>query len=142
MGSKRHVLTDGHGTPLALVHTGANRPDHESLEPLLEQFKGIRSHRVGRPRRKLEVLYADSAYAMSPCYRAVYTRRMKHHIALKNSAHHKGVGAIRYKIERTFSWCDGYRKIRLRDARQLLTWDALHHLAIICITWKQIKFLC
>ena len=116
-------MTDGKGTPLALVHTGANRPDHESVEALLSQFK-------------------DSAYAMSPCYKAMYSRKMEDKIIVKGVESSKGLGKIRYTIERTFAWCDGYRKIRLRDARQLLTWDALHHVAFICITFKQIMNLC
>ena len=135
-------MTDGEGTPLALVHTGANRPDHECAEALLSQFKGIRRHQKGRTKRKLGALCADSAYAVSPCYKAIYSRKMGDKIIIKGSESFKGLGKIRYKIERTFSWCDGYRKIRLRDARQLLTWDALHHVAFICITFKQIMNLC
>ena len=33
---------------LVLVHTGANRPDHECAEALLSQLKGIRRHQKGR----------------------------------------------------------------------------------------------
>ena len=95
MGSKRHVMTDGKGTPLALVHTGANRPDHESVEALLSQFKGIRRHRRGRTKRKLEALCADSAYAMSPCYKAMYSRKMEDKIIVKGVESSKGLGKIR-----------------------------------------------
>ena len=35
-GSKRHLLTDGAGVPLALVLSGANRTDMKKLEDLLE----------------------------------------------------------------------------------------------------------
>ena len=88
MGSKRHVMTDGKGTPLALVHTGANRPDHESVEASLSQFKGIRRHRRGRTKRKLEALCADSAYAM-------YSRKMEDKIIVKGVESSKGLGKIR-----------------------------------------------
>lgn len=42
------MMTDGEGTLLAIVHTGVNRSDHESAEPLLSQFKGIGQGEMSR----------------------------------------------------------------------------------------------
>src|SRR3954470_22232608 len=60
-GTKRHLLVDGKGTPLALRITGANR--NESLEAmnLVDDIPPIRGRR-GRPRRKPKALYGDRQY--------------------------------------------------------------------------------
>ena len=50
-GSKHHLITDGHGTPLAVLLTGGNRNDVTQLLPLLEAVPPVRG-RVGRPRGK------------------------------------------------------------------------------------------
>ena len=134
-------MTDGLGTPVSLVHTGANRPDHESLEPLLEKFAGVVRYKRGRPKRKFEALYADSAYAVTPCYKAVNERNMEAKFVTKSRAG-EHLGKKRWPVERTFAWFDGYRKIRIRDARQLLTWNALHQIAAFCIAWKQLLRFC
>src|SRR5215210_830710 len=42
-GTKRHLLTDGRGLPLAIVLTGANRHDMKMLESLLD------GHVLARP---------------------------------------------------------------------------------------------
>jgi transposase len=46
-----HLITDGHGTPLAALLTGGNRNDVTQLIPLLKAIPPVRG-RVGRPRRK------------------------------------------------------------------------------------------
>lgn len=57
-GSKHHVITDGHGTPLAVLLTGGNRNDVTQLLPLLDAIPPARG-RVGRPRRRPDSLFAD-----------------------------------------------------------------------------------
>jgi transposase len=60
-GTKRHLLVDGKGTPLAVRLTGANR--NESLEAmnLVDDIPPMRGRR-GRPRRKPKALYGDRPY--------------------------------------------------------------------------------
>ncbi len=60
-GSKHHLITDGHGTPLAVLLTGGNRNDVTQLLPLLDAIPPARG-RVGRPRRKPDSLFADRGY--------------------------------------------------------------------------------
>jgi transposase len=40
-GSKHHVLTDGHGTPLAVSPVGGNRDDVTQLIPLLDEVPPV-----------------------------------------------------------------------------------------------------
>ncbi len=60
-GSKYHLITDGHGTPLAALLTGGNLNDVTRLLPLLDAVPPIRG-RVGRPRCKPDSLLADRGY--------------------------------------------------------------------------------
>lgn len=60
-GSKHHLITDGHGTPLAVLLTGGNRNDVTQLLPLLDAIPPVRG-RIGRPRRKRDSLCADRGY--------------------------------------------------------------------------------
>jgi transposase len=55
------VLTDGHGTPLAVLLTGGNRNDVTQLLPLLDAVPPVRG-RVGHPRRRPDSLFADRGY--------------------------------------------------------------------------------
>ncbi|WP_079056419.1 transposase [Streptomyces caeruleatus] len=56
-----HLITDGHGTPLAVLLTGGNRNDVTQLMALLDAIPPVRG-RVGRPRRKRDSLFADCGY--------------------------------------------------------------------------------
>src|SRR5207245_8044469 len=47
-GSKRHVVCDGHGTPLALVQSGANVHDSEQAIPLIDAIPSIKRPGGGR----------------------------------------------------------------------------------------------
>ncbi|GEC10794.1 hypothetical protein SSP24_84490 [Streptomyces spinoverrucosus] len=60
-GSKHHVLTDAHGTPLRVSFTGGHRNDVTQLLPLVGGVPPVRGKR-GRPRRKPRALYADRGY--------------------------------------------------------------------------------
>ncbi|WP_256096236.1 transposase [Streptomyces sp. LUP30] len=60
-GSKHHLITDDHGTQLAVLLTGGNRNDVTQLLPLLDAIPPVRG-RIGRPRRKPDSLFADRGY--------------------------------------------------------------------------------
>ncbi|MFM7114794.1 MAG: transposase, partial [Planctomycetota bacterium] len=59
--SKRHVISDGQGVPLALIHTGANVHDSQAAMPLVDSIPSIKCPGGGR-RRRPDSLYADRAY--------------------------------------------------------------------------------
>src|SRR5438105_87862 len=60
-GSKRHLITDQNGTPLAIAHTGANVHDSQMAMPLVKSIPPIKGP-SGRPRRRPNTLLADAAY--------------------------------------------------------------------------------
>lgn len=66
LGSKRHLITDRHGVPLAFCVTGANRHDSVVFEELVDALPPI-AGKPGRPRRWPDKLHADKAYDMDRC---------------------------------------------------------------------------
>ena len=59
-GTKRMLVADGNGIPLALLVAGANRAEVELAEMTLERVQVPR--RRGRPRSRPERLVADKGY--------------------------------------------------------------------------------
>ena len=59
-GSKRHLLVDGHGVPLSLIVTGANRHDVSQLTALLDAIV------IALPKGKQRFLYVDKGYDGEP----------------------------------------------------------------------------
>ena len=64
-GSKRHLVVDRQGIPLAVLLTAANVHDSVVLEEALDAVPPVRQPR-GRPRRRPKKLHADKAYDYPP----------------------------------------------------------------------------
>jgi transposase len=64
-GSKRHLVVDRQGIPLAVLLTAANVHDSVVLEEVLDRVPPIRQPR-GRPRRRPKKLHADSCTPTRP----------------------------------------------------------------------------
>ncbi len=60
-GSKRHLLVDGNGTPLAAVLTGAQVHDSKVFEELVDGVEPIEKSK-GHPRKSPDELHADKGY--------------------------------------------------------------------------------
>ncbi|MEV4257151.1 IS5 family transposase [Spirillospora sp. NPDC049652] len=112
-GSKHHILTDGHGTPLALALTGGNRNDVTQLLPLLDKVPRVRG-RVGRPRSRPKKLLADRGYDHDKYRRLLWKRGIKPVIARRLTAHGSGLGIHRYVVERTIGLLHWFRRLRIR----------------------------
>ncbi|WP_435878762.1 IS5 family transposase [Streptomyces klenkii] len=140
-GSKHHLITDGHGTPLALILTGGNRNDITQLLPLLDAVPPVKS-RSGRPRRKPQVVLADRGYDHD-CYREqIRARKILPVIARRGTPHGSGLGVYRWVVERTFAWLHGFRRLRIRWERRADIHEALLKLACCLITLRQISSWC
>jgi Transposase DDE domain len=57
-GTKRHVLVDANGIPLAILLSAANVHDSTVLEPVLDAVPPVRRC-AGRPRKRPAKLHAD-----------------------------------------------------------------------------------
>ena len=94
-GSKRHLLVDRNGTPMAVRITGAQR--NESLEamPLLDDVPPIQQPRGGR-RRRPEALHGDRQYGTPRNREGLKQRRIEDHLARPRTPHGSGLGKIRW----------------------------------------------
>ncbi|QCD60890.1 IS5 family transposase [Streptomyces hawaiiensis] len=112
-GSKHHVITDRHGTPLAVSLTSGNRHDVTQLMPLLDAIPRIRGL-VGRPCHRPRRLFADRGYDYDKYRRVLRARGITPKIARKGTAHGSGLGRTRWVVERTFAWLHQFKRLRTR----------------------------
>ena len=140
-GSKHHLITDGRGTPLAVLLTGGNRNDVTQLLPLLYAIPPVRG-RVGRPRRKPDSLFADRGYDHDIYRDQVRARGIVPAIARRGTLHGTGLGTYRWVVERSFAWLHGFRRLRIRWERRADIHEAFLTLACCLITHRQLRSLC
>jgi transposase len=137
-GTKRHLLTDRRGIPLAFVLTGANVHDSVPFEALLDAVPPVAGKR-GRPRRRPDKLHADKAYDHRRCRRACLRRQIKPRIARRGVDTSQKLGRHRWVIERTFAWLNTVRRLTIRYERRLDIHTAFTSLAcsLICLrAWE------
>ena len=133
-GSKRHVLTDKHGLPVAVATRPANQRDEQKVEELLDAVPLIpdgRGNLRDRPRR----LLADAGYGFWWTVAAVMLRGIDPLIRRRGRdvPHGSGLGRRRYVVERAMAWFAGFRRLRVCYERTPATWQAMNELAACCI---------
>jgi transposase len=116
-GSKHHLLVDATGIPLAWTVTGGNRNDVTQLVPLVERVPPVRG-KVGRPRRRPDVVAADRGYDHDTYRRQLRQRGIKPEIARRQTAHGSGLGRHRWVVERTFAWLHQFKRLLVRYDRR------------------------
>jgi transposase len=141
VGTKRHLVIDGEGTPLGLTLSGANRRDSQMLAPTLDAVPPIRGRR-GRPRRRPNKLHADKGYDHRRCRRECRARGIAPRIARRGIDSGERLGCHRWKVERTLAWFAQFRRLAVRHERRADVHLALTTLgaAIICI--QQLRRFC
>ena len=114
-GTKRSLLTDGAGIPLALVIDGANRHDVKLLSATLDGLV------VSRPEliEKQQHLCLDAAYDSTPVYYELLARHYQPHVRSRGEERMEketipGYRARRWVVERTHSWLNRSRRILVR----------------------------
>src|SRR5205085_91696 len=134
-GTKRHLLVDGKGTPLALRITGANR--NESLEAmnLVDDIPPIRGRR-GRPRQKPKALYGDRQYGTPRNHKGLKERGIEDHLAQPRTPHGSGLGKVRWVVESTLSWVGQARRLKIRYDKLPAMHRAFHYLQMARICCK------
>lgn len=141
-GSKRHLIVDGQGTPLAIEHTGANVHDSEMAIALVDGIPPIKQPR-GRPRKRPDETLADRAYdAEEKIRQPLRQRKIKPLIAKRNTGHGTGLGKFRYVVEAAFDWLFNQRRLRVRYEKR----DDIHQAFLIIgcflICWRRIMEFC
>jgi transposase len=141
-GSKRHLLTDGRGTPLAIVHTGANCHDSNKAIPLVDAIPPIKRP-IGRPRRRPDQFFADRAYDFDKkIRRPLRERGIQPKIARRNTDHGSGLGVFRWFVEATAAWLMHFRRLRVRYEKRDDIHQAFLIIACAMICWNKVLRYC
>ena len=130
-GTKRSLLTDGAGIPLALVVDGANRHDVKLLSATLDGLI------ISRPEPTVEHpqhTCLDAAYDSTPVYRELLARQYQPHVRSRGQEQREkesipGYRARRWVVERSHSWINRSRRLLVRWEKKVENYLAFLHLA-------------
>ena len=141
-GTKRHLLTDGAGIPLAVVISGANRHDMKKLADLLD------AHLYPAPPADGDRhLCLDRGYDYDACREAATSRGYTPHIPPKASeaqpppppgdpARHP---PRRWVVEVGHSWFNRFRRLLIRWEKKAENYLAFVQLAALLIIYRKLR---
>ncbi len=138
-GSKRHVLVDGRGTPLAICLTKVNRNDDKECLPLLDAIPPLVGPTGGRPRRKPEVVLGDAAYGTRANRSGAAARGIQPLLSWRGEGHGSGLGRWRWVAEDIMQRLNRFRRLRVRYERRSDIHLAFLWLACAVITWQKLS---
>jgi len=132
-GSKRHLICDGRGVPLAVRLTGANRHDSKEALPLVDAIPSLQGER-GRPRSRPDCVLGDRAYDAEAIRSGLRARHIVPVLGVRRTKHGSGLGQFRWVVERTFAWLNQFRRLRVRYDKRAEIHEAFLSLgcALIC----------
>lgn len=142
-GTKRSLLTDGVGVPLAVEVSGANTHDKRLVEATLENIP------VDRPKptqRKKQHFCGDKGYDYPDVRELIrdwgYTAHIKSRGDEKASLQKiPGYRARRWVVERTHSWLNRFRRLLIRWEKKSKNYVAFLHLAFAYVTLRAADLL-
>ena len=141
-GSKRHVVCDGQGTPMALINTAANVHDSQQAIPLIDAIPPIKLPGGGR-RKRPNKAFGDRAYdAEAKIRQALRKRGIKPFVAKRNTDHGSGLGKYRCVVEGVFAWLFNFRRLRVRYEKRDDIHSAFLTIGCLLICWNRIAGFC
>lgn len=138
MGTKRSILVESSGVPLAVVIAGANTHDVKLLEKTLDAVI------ITRPEvteHAPQHLCADAAYTGAPAAETMNERMYTPHVRSRGeekTEKQEGKRARRWVVEVTFSWFNRFRKLLVRWEKKEENYLALLHFACAIIVWRKL----
>ena len=139
--SKRHLICDGRGVPLAIQLTGANRNDSQQALALVDAIPALQG-KHGRPRRRPNCVLGDRGYDAEAIRRGLRDGRIIPFLAMRNPEHGSGLGRWRWVVESTFAWLNQFRRLRVRHEKRADLHEAFLSLGcvLIClIPWNTLE---
>ena len=126
---------DGHGLPLSIVVTGANRHDVSQLEKVLNE-------RIINPVHETEEnLCADAGYTGEPAKQIIVEHGFIPHVRSRGEEKvnmKKGYKPRRWIVEVTHSWFNRFRKVLVRFEKKSANYEALLHLTASMIIYRKL----
>lgn len=136
-GTKRSLLVDQKGLPLAIVISGANTHDVKLLESTLDAVVIERPSVEEGPQH----LCADAGYEGKPALQSITDRYYTPHVRSRGeekTERQEGKKPRRWVVEVTASWLNRFRKLLVRFEKKADNYLALLHFACALITWRKI----
>ena len=135
LGSKRHLICDGRGIPLAIQLTGANHNDSQQALALVDAVPPLQGV-CGRPRSRPDCVLGDRGYDSQSIRKGLRVRGIVPVVAMRNTEHGSGLGRWRWVVERTFAWPSQFRRLRVRYEKRADIHEAFLALGCILICWR------
>lgn len=107
-------MVDARGIPLAVLVSAANVHDSKMMLATVDAIEPIKSKTRGRPRRRPRKLHADKAYSARYLRKALRTRGIMPRIARIGIEPKVRLGRHRWVVERTLSWLNRFRRLKIR----------------------------
>jgi IS5 family transposase len=127
-------VVDRQGIPLALTLSAANVHDIKMLGVTRDAIAPIRRP-CGRPRKRPAKLHADKAYDAAEQRSEVRRRGITPRIARHGVESAERLGR-RWGVERTHSWLNRFRRLKIRYERRGDIHLAFLHLGCALICWN------
>ena len=122
--------------------TAANVHDSNVLEEAVDAISPIRKPRRGRPRKRPNKLHADKAYDFPRCREALRKRGITPRIARRGINSSEKLGRYRWAVERTLSWVNCFRRLKVRYERRADIHQTFLHLGRALICWRYVQRVC
>lgn len=137
-GTKRSLLTDRRGAPLAVVVTAANTHDKTVA---LATLDGIIVERPEKLIYRIHHLCLDKGYDYADVIAGVLARDYILHLKKRGQDDKPIEGAKKYParrwvVERTHSWMNRFRRLLIRWEKKVENYEALLHLACVLILYR------
>lgn len=126
-------MTERRGIPLVVLLSGANLHDVKGAEPTVQAIPPIQGRR-GRPRQRPERLVGDKAYDSEPLRQTL--KRLGIRAEFPRRRTQDRLGRHRWVVERTFSWLNQFRRLRIRYERLADLHLAFLQLGCALICWR------
>ncbi len=127
---------------MAVIHSAANVHDSKVLEEAMDAIEPIRKPRSGRPRKRPKKLHADKGYDYPRCRKALRKRGIVPRIARRGVESSERLGRHRWVVERTLSWLNRYRRLKVRYERRADVHQAFLELGCALICWNRVQRCC
>lgn len=124
-----------------MMHTAANVHDSKALEEAVDAVSPIRKP-CGRPRKRPKKLHADKGYDFTRCRRALRERGIIPRIARRGVESSERLGRHRWVVERTLSWMNCFRRLKVRYERREDIHQAFLDIGCALICWRHVQRLC
>jgi IS5 family transposase len=105
---------------MAVIISAANVHDSKMLEAAVDAIPPLQlphRHR-GRPRKRPYKLHADKGYDYLRCRQALRSRGIIPRIARRGIESSERLGRYRWVVERTLSWLNRFRRLKVRYERR------------------------